>query len=118
MKIAINSCFGGFSLSALAVKRGREIAANPTWGGFTLPGERYGDGTLNTMEFNSYHSYDLLRTDPTLIQVIEELGRKANGRCANLEVIDLPPGTRYRITEYDGSEGIELADQIKWEIAA
>ncbi len=46
------------------------------------------------------------RTDPLLIQVIEELGEDASGSCAELEVIEIPDGVQYEIEEYDGMESI------------
>jgi hypothetical protein len=60
---------------------------------------------------------DIDRTDPVLVEVVEELGEKANGFAANLEVIDIPKGTLYRIDEYDGLESIETADEINWKVA-
>lgn len=49
------------------------------------------------------------RTDPQLIQVIEELGEAASGDCAKLEVIEIPDGISYEIAEYDGMECVEEA---------
>ena|ERR1700688_3576278 len=46
------------------------------------------------------------RTNPQLIQVIEELGDKANGGCAKLRIIEIPDGVEYEIDEYDGNEHI------------
>jgi hypothetical protein len=61
--------------------------------------------------------HDIDRSDPCLVEVVETLGAAANGRYARLKITELPSGTRYRITEYDGSETIELRDSIDWEIA-
>lgn len=46
------------------------------------------------------------RHDPRVIQVIEEMGAKANGACAELRVVEIPDGTDYEIDEYDGNEHI------------
>lgn len=46
------------------------------------------------------------RTDPDLIHVVEELGDKANGRCANIEVVEILDGIKWEIDEYDGYETI------------
>ena len=35
-----------------------------------------------------------------------------------LEIRWLPIGTKFRVTEYDGSEKVELADDIEWDIAS
>lgn len=57
------------------------------------------------------------RTDPLLVQVVQELKEKANGMCAKLHIEYLPKGTKYRINEYDGSESIETEHDICWSIA-
>lgn len=46
------------------------------------------------------------RTNPKLIQVIEELGARANGLHAKLQIVDVPDGVEYEIDEYDGQEHI------------
>lgn len=46
------------------------------------------------------------RTHPLVIQVVEELGEKANGGCANLRVVEIPDGVEWEISEYDGNEHI------------
>jgi hypothetical protein len=46
------------------------------------------------------------RTDPKLIQVIEELGKKANGSCAKLKIVEIPDGIEWHIHEYDGYEHV------------
>lgn len=83
MKVVINVCYGGFSVSrAVYEAMGRE------WDGY---------------------GYDFIdsRTDPKLVEVIERLGNKANGSCANLHVVDIPDdATDWEISEYDGSEEI------------
>lgn len=44
------------------------------------------------------------RTDPTLIEVIEELGDKASGPCGELRIVEIPDDLDYVIDEYDGYE--------------
>lgn len=46
------------------------------------------------------------RTDPKLIQVIEELGKEANGACAEIVIVEIPDGIDWEISEYDGLETI------------
>lgn len=84
MKIVINACFGGFSVSKEVYERlGKE------WDG-------YG------------YAFDNDRTNPDLIAVIKEIGSKrASGHCAELKVINIPEdATDWEINEYDGSEDI------------
>ena len=77
MKIAINKCYGGFGLS----KEARAM----------LPKDMY--------------RWDMDRTDPRLIEVIEKLGEEANGEFARLAIFDIPEdATDYQIWEYDGAE--------------
>ena len=114
-KIAYNSCYGGFNLSRAAIIRARELSGNPVWGDCVLKGEKYDDGSIATMDYG--HLYDIPRTDPILISVIEELGQDANGDFANLAIQELPTGTRYRIADYDGNETVMTPDDYKWEIA-
>lgn len=58
-----------------------------------------------------------LRDDPYLVRVVEELGEAANGRCAKLEIRDIPDGSKYRIDEYDGNERVMLQDEYEWSVA-
>ena len=62
----------------------------------------------------SWYHCDVVRHDPALVQVVEELGDKANGECAKLRIkeVDGP----YRIDEYDGYESVETPDGYDWII--
>lgn len=104
-KIAYNNRFGGFSLSRAAILRGRKISGDSEWGGCVLKNDDYG------------YLRDHSRTDPILIRVIEELGIKANGPCANLAITDIPAGSQYRIDEYDGNERVMTIDDYDWQTA-
>jgi hypothetical protein len=57
---------------------------------------------------NDIHWYDgnLERTDPILVQVVEEMGEKANSRYSELEVVTIPDDVDWEIDEYDGYESI------------
>ena len=44
------------------------------------------------------------RDDPILIEVVEELGKKASGSHGNLVVVEIPDGMDYVIDDYDGIE--------------
>lgn len=60
--------------------------------------ERFGEVSL--------YSRDFPRDDVHLIQVVEELGEKANGRCAYLKIVEIPDDVEWEIEEYDGNEWI------------
>jgi hypothetical protein len=94
-KIVYNGCYGGFSLSLAAWERYIELGGKA----------------------ESSFDLDRNRTDPILVQVVEELGDRANGMCAELYIDDLTVGTKYRIREYDGLEYIETEEDVKWSIA-
>lgn len=101
-KIVYNACYGGFALSAQAVRRGKELSKSKCW---LEVDEKYGF-------FNGP------RHDYALVQVVEELGDAANGMCAKLRIAEVEDGTRYRIDEYDGSESVITPDdQWEWTIA-
>lgn len=108
-KVVINSCFGGFGLSDEAMDRlvelGYELEPNPD----------YNPHKKSFFNPKYYQPYSISRTDPTLIQVVEELGERANDDCAKLKVVEVEG--LYRITEYDGLESIETPDNIDWESA-
>ena len=96
-KIVYNSCYGGFGLSEKAINRYWE-----------LKGEK---------EPEYWYTGDLDRTDPILVQVVEELGAEADTGFSNLQIEELEAGTRYRIDEYDGYESIETEDDVYWRVA-
>ena len=52
---------------------------------------------------------DVARDDPYLVQVVEELGARANGRHAELKVVEIPANVDWTIEEYDGNETVAEA---------
>lgn len=115
-KIVINTCFGGFGLSKEAILLGRKLSGDPLWGGACLKGDQL-EGWKSPMRHDYSGGDDLDRDDPLLIRVVEELGKKADGDCAKLSIVDLPKGTLYRIDEYDGRESIETMSDDYWKVA-
>lgn len=116
-KIVYNDCYGGFSLSDEAILRYAEIVGiklikSKTRFGYTEFTYINDDG-----EKAFFYDRELSRKDPVLVQVVEELGEKANGPCASLAIEEVPAGTLFRITEYDGLESIETQSDIDWEVA-
>jgi len=125
MKVVINTCFGGFGLSPVAVKRYGEIK------GIRLYMYEENDRRLRLISFDEkppfipfyfstpdltewpsndeyyFCEMDIARDDPILIQTVEELKEKANGACAKLSVVEIPDGIEWDISEYDGIETIE-----------
>lgn len=126
-KVVYNACHGGFGLSNEAVERYAAIK------GITLyikkPDDKLSALSEKLSQRNSYYTSldfeyanrfdedNLKRHDPVLVQVVEELGEKADGRFAHLVIEDVPTGAKYRIQEYDGKEWVEREDQVEWEVA-
>lgn len=79
MKVVLNKCYGGFSLSTEA------------------------DKILNLTR-----RYDTDRTDERLIALIEKHGSKwVSGTYAHLAIVDIPDRcTDWEINEYDGYEDV------------
>lgn len=84
MKIVVNKCYGGFSLSKKAYK-----LLGLEWDGY---GYKY--------------SAEDKRTDEKLIKCVETLGEEANGRFARLRVVEIPDDIEWEIYDYDGIETI------------
>jgi len=139
MKVVINTCCGGFSLSyhaqaAYAKRKGFEL-----W--FYKPVTKHGkkliyelipvtEAVSNTLVFvvkvdcgpapdnlpsdeNLWFSEtDIHREDPDLIALVEEFGSYANGYFSNLEVVEIPDGTQYEIQEHNGREWIAEKHRI------
>jgi len=82
-KIVINVCHGGFSLSW----RAEELYEK-------LSGKKVD------------YFYDIDRSDPHLVQAVEELGVRANGVHADLAIVEIPDGVQWEIAEYDGMEHV------------
>ncbi len=77
-----------------------------------LPKERRDkDGKFKTynesFEKISISDREIERDDPNLVKVVEELGKEANGRFAELKVVKIPDNVEWEIDEYDGLETIE-----------
>ena len=129
-KIAYNACYGGFALSNKGIMRYAEIkgfklyAFNRDGVALTNAEAEVTDDYLvhyyTTSDQNKddyFSAYDLSRTDPALVQTIEELGDEASGPCSNLQIVDIPKGTSYRIDEYDGNESVMTQDNYNWDVA-
>jgi hypothetical protein len=131
-KIVINDCYGGFGLSEEAQLelyrlKSRLITA-------ITSKQYYGGNNKNysrRKEWKKLYEEDLkspigfrltiapdgkillvekledkYRTDKKLIQVVEKMGEKANGRFANLKIVEIPDDVKWQIDNYDGMETV------------
>jgi hypothetical protein len=128
-KIVYNACYDGFGLSHEAVMRYAEIKgitlyfseSTLAWSYFFCPVEEYeriiAEDATDRLDELYFSVRDIERTDPVLVQVVEELGEAASGRFAELCIYNVSPGTLYRIDEYDGMETVMTQDGYDWKVA-
>jgi hypothetical protein len=134
MKIVINTCFGGFGLSAEAeceyarlagfelfryLRRSLDSSNRPLYekieatsntGGVSyrtaLFKKDHGDiFSVIPRDSGLWHVSDIGRADPILVKVVEDLGVKANGRNSNLKIIEVPDDVEWSVSD---NKGIEL----------
>lgn len=129
MKVVINRCFGGFSISLDAAKymakKGHKQAKaevdrwereNRHIKYFLKHGKWPKDikkGLGKFLEIDAkyggerrFHGGGYDRSDKLLVEAVEALGEKANGEHAALSVVEIPDGVAWEIDEYDGREHI------------
>ena len=90
MKVVINKCFGGYSLSEEAYKF------------LNIPWDGYG--------------YEFIedRSNPALVKCVEALGKNASGELSSLKVVEIPDDVEWEINEYDGLESV-VGQHREWE---
>ena len=122
MKIIINTCYGGYGLSKEAILRYAKLKGMTLYTEdslsvthyYTVPVEEYHAISAEAKIRREYtkvngvyfHDRDIERTDPILVQVVEELGKNANGTYSDLQIIDIPDNVKYFIDDYDGRETV------------
>ena len=114
MKIVINTKYGGFSLSEEAVllygdKKGLNIIANQDEKIKTITHYYLNEAK----EENGFGEWEIERTDPVLIEVVEQLGDLANGPYSKLKVVEVPDDIKWYIHDYDGIEEVH-EEHRKW----
>ena len=132
-KVVYNAGYGGFGLSKEACQRYWDIKGQQVWiedsqWGFTVwlipPEERlekkpWGSRTMDEriayhLEYSkqTWYNRNVDRHDTVLVQVVEELGEKANGNYAKLAIEEVHGS--YRIDEYDGFESVMTSGDYDW----
>lgn len=124
IECVLNKSYGGFELSALALKKyfqkknmivyayqkndyskTIDILDKQKYSYITLsyltPNQLQNRKSFNTYDFIYEDSLD--RTDKDLIQVVRQLGQKANTRFSDLRIV----GIQLNIHNYDGFETIQ-----------
>jgi hypothetical protein len=138
-KVVINRCHGGFGLSKEACQRYWDIKGKQVW---IEDDDRYKSMGISTVwlvpaedrvvestnratisieerrAFNekyasqTWYERDVERDDPVLVQVVEELGEKADGKYACLGIVEIPDDVKWQISEYDGLEWVAEKHRI------
>lgn len=138
-KVVLNRCYGGFGLSPKAEKLywerklGKKIFAykqdyenkvfiktedldHTRCFYISFVTEDYGDVVADYLLTNEdLYLGDIPRHDPILVDIVEELGEKANGECSKLDVVEIAT-PMYRIEGYDGMESIHTPEDNDWII--
>jgi len=102
MKIVKNCCYGGFGLSN---ELKREYLKRS---GISYTEE---DGFMKSINFIDEDGVnipfdEIPRDDTLLIQLVEEMGEKADGDFADLVVVQVPDDVKWEIEDYDGMETV------------
>ena len=137
MKVVINSCYGGFSISQkcaeLMAKLGnkqakaelKEWKQHNDWVQYFLKNGKWPKSCPKSnqsfLEIDAkyhkkatFHGFGYVdgfddeykRNSSELIKAVKTLGKKANGRCANLQIVEIPDDVEWQVEEYDGLEHI------------
>ena len=135
-KVILNKCFGGFGVSPegyqlYAKKKGLvhyaykvnnnllyDYIETPTNDDWHLNYYTQSLGLGKDIYFNEEDDNNMLylngdyREDATLIEVVEELGKNANGKFSDLVVVEIPADMEYVIDDYDGMETLHQKVQV------
>ena len=141
MKIVINTCYGGFGLSLKGQQRYLELMGQTAY--FYQP-KAFGGETkfqridniddassifvyctthdqgkiIDDYPEDIFYFHELKRSDPHLVQVVEELGAESFAEWAILKIVDIEKGRWFKIDEYDGYESIQYRDiDDEWILA-
>jgi len=118
MKVVINKCYGGFGLSQAALQwlidnKGwtvKDVNTNEEWENTEtdIVNLKSDDSKyLGPLTINKVDEYkNSFRTDKDIIIAIEVLGKTADGKHAELKVVEIPDDIEWDIQEYDGIEWI------------
>lgn len=107
-EVVINACHGGFGLSHEA-----EIEYLTRSGiEFELRDRESRDDTARfgpeivVVNDPYWHSRDIARDDPVLVQLVKDWGETANSSHAELKIVRIPGNVEWEINEYDGYEWV------------
>ena len=102
-QIVINCNHGAFGLSRAAIE------LYLTTKGINFEGAVNEWVFFRTDGFRILYSCQIERDDPVLVDVIRQLGDKANDRFSELKIVEIPDGVQWEICEEEG--GIEYVTE-------
>lgn len=111
MKVLVNRCYGGFGIS----KEALHLYLTTKGYKYKMDADEYTPSA--TLEDGKRISvYEIDRDDPVLIEVFEKIGSEAcSGDHSELELVEIPDGCVYDVTEYDGFESIEYWLEVTFD---
>lgn len=88
VEIMFNTCYGGFSFSKAAMDEWHKLC----------PGK------------DTVRCWNIDRHDPVMVQIVKEMGARANGSFSKIELKKIPLEYlhHYEIGEYDGLEAVVI----------
>jgi hypothetical protein len=106
--IVINKVHGGFGLS----KEAKLLYLERAGIAYTLKSgpDRHTESLYGPqIEVNGdiWGEEEISRDDPILVDVVRQLGSKADGRFAKLKIVEVPAGVKWNVADYDGAEWVE-----------
>lgn len=112
-EVVINRSHGGFSLSETA----RLLYLDTMKMDYVLLERESRDATRSMGKMikvagKIWSEDNISRDDPTLVQIVRNLGIKANGQWAELKIVSIPADARWEIESYDGLEWISESHRI------
>ena len=99
MKVLVNTDWGGFHFSDKAIKLICKMK-NLTYVDYGLSKNSH---EVDSRKFDTYFNPDI-RVDKDAVAAVEKLGNAASTRNSSIEVAEIPDGSHYEVTEYDGFE--------------
>lgn len=109
MKVIINTEYGGLNLSHAAVLRYGQLKGLYIYRTPEKLDEYFFDREMQ----ERWDLDDIEREDPALIQVIEEMGEKAETEFGKFKIIEIPDGVKFWVEEFEPN-GETISEQHRW----
>lgn len=105
MKIAVNRCYGGFSINKNFAKfLGIDLSELEKEDWFERSDSYHPSNEDFGIEDYNYYAY---RSNPKFIKALEKYGvSKANSQYSNIEIVEIPDNIDWEIHDYDGMETV------------